>query len=202
MTSMQALLYRFGLTEDEVADAVAEQFADVPIPGAAELSSTDVEVLSDAELVIGSDAVAARRRARTATLVDQISLLMGPSTAEVAQAAGVSESRVRHWASVTRPVELLDLTGAWATRAGASQLISSGPRPRAQKWARQIAAAWPQMDGVWYRSSMLGGGYCAALWSPAADAMPNRPVLSVPLSHAALWRPLALICEQIGYRLG
>lgn len=99
VTTMQALLDRFAMTEGEVAEAVAEQLAGVAATGTAELSSTDVGVLSDAGLVIGPDAVAAGRRARTATLADQISLLMGPSAAQVAQAAGVCESRVRHWAS-------------------------------------------------------------------------------------------------------
>ncbi len=37
-----------------------------------------------------------------------------------------------------RSMRLLDLTGDWPTRAGASQAISSGPRPRAQAWARAI----------------------------------------------------------------
>jgi hypothetical protein len=102
---------------------------------------------------------------------------------------------------LTRPLALLDLTGPWATRAGASQAISTGPRPRAQRWARVIAAAWPALDGIWYRSSMLGGGRCAAVWTLAADAIPARPLLSMPLSHPALWGPLAVICERVGYRL-
>jgi hypothetical protein len=103
---------------------------------------------------------------------------------------------------LTRSVRLLDLAGGWPTRAGASQALCSGPRPRAQAWARAITQAWPELDGVWYPSSMLGGGHCVSLWSPAADALPPTPMLSVPLSHPALWGPLALICERIGYRLG
>ena len=39
---------------------------------------------------------------------------------------------------LTRSVRLLDLTGDWPTRAGASQALASGPRPRAQAWARTI----------------------------------------------------------------
>lgn len=101
-----------------------------------------------------------------------------------------------------RPVDLLDVTGAWATRAGASQALSVGPRPRAQEWARAITSAWPDLQGVWYRSSMLAGGHCAALWLPAADALPHQPEISLPLSHPSLWGPLALVCERIGYRLG
>lgn len=102
---------------------------------------------------------------------------------------------------LTRPVRLLDLSGSWPTRAGASQTLCSGPRPRAQAWARTIAQAWPDLDGLWYPSSMLGGGCCAALWTPGTDAVPPTPLLSVPLAHPALWGPLAEACERIGYRL-
>ena len=104
---------------------------------------------------------------------------------------------------LTPPVRLLDLSGTWPTRAGASQALCSGPRPRAQAWARAITQAWrPELDGIWYPSSMLGGWYCVALWQPAADALPTTPVLSIPLSHPGLWDSLAALCERIGYRLG
>lgn len=103
---------------------------------------------------------------------------------------------------LTRTLSLLDLTGLWPTRAGASQVIASGPRPQAQAWARVIADAWPDVDGLWYRSSMHGRGHCAALWDPAADAIPDRPLMSIPLAHPALWDALADACEQLGYRLG
>lgn len=103
---------------------------------------------------------------------------------------------------LTRPMSLLDVTGLWPTRAGASQAIASGPRPQAQAWARVIADTWPDLDGIWYRSSMHGPGHCAALWQPAEDALPTAPLLSIPLAHPALWNALALACEQLGYRLG
>lgn len=103
---------------------------------------------------------------------------------------------------LTRAVSLLDLTGAWPTRAGASQALTSGPRPRAQAWARAIADAWPDLDGLWYRSSMYGRGHCAALWAAGEHAVPPTPLLSIPLAHPALWDALAHACEQLGYRLG
>lgn len=103
---------------------------------------------------------------------------------------------------LTRTVSLLDLTGLWPTRAGASQAIAAGPRPQAQAWARVIADTWPDLDGLWYRSSMHGRGHCAALWSLSVDAIPDTPLLSVPLAHPALWDALAHACERLGYRLG
>lgn len=103
---------------------------------------------------------------------------------------------------LNRPVSLLDLSGGWPTQAGASQTLCSGPGPRAQAWARAITDAWPDLEGLWYPSAMLGGGHCVALWTPAADVLPTEPARSMPLAHPAFWDPLAMICEQIGYRLG
>lgn len=99
MTPMQALLDRFGLTEDEVVEALAEQLAAVPSAGAAGLSAPDVDSLSAGGLSFGRAADRAGHRARSQAVAEQLSLLTGPDTAEVAAAAGVSESRVRHWAS-------------------------------------------------------------------------------------------------------
>jgi len=103
---------------------------------------------------------------------------------------------------LARSLDVLDLSVTWPTLAGASQTLCSGPRPRAGAWARCIAQAWPDLGGLWYPSSMLGGGYCVALWLPAADAVPTSPEISTPLSHPSLWGPLALACERIGYRIG
>ena len=41
----------------------------------------------------------------------------------------------------TRPLRLLDLTGEWTTKIGASMAISTGPHERARRWARAFFAA-------------------------------------------------------------
>ena len=86
---------------------------------------------------------------------------------------------------VARSLRLLDLTGLWPARAGASTAISSGPRPRAQAWARRIYEAYPWLDGIFYGSSMDGNAPCAALFERAVDALPASPRL-----HRALVDPL------------
>jgi RES domain-containing protein len=101
----------------------------------------------------------------------------------------------------TRAVRLLDLTGDWPTRAGASQAMSSGPRTRAQAWAREIHAAYPKIEGVWYPSSMHGGHPAVALWERAASALPAEPDVDVPLAHAGLMPDLARIASRLGYLL-
>jgi hypothetical protein len=86
---------------------------------------------------------------------------------------------------VVRSIPLLDLTGHWPTRAGASTAITSGPRSRAQAWARHIYDAYPRIGGVFYGSSMDGGSPCAALFERALDALPV-----LPRQHRALVDPL------------
>ena len=102
----------------------------------------------------------------------------------------------------TRTMRLLDLTGLWPTRAGASQEISSGSRERTQEWARVMRAAYPGLDGLWYRSSMDSGDPSICLWDPpAGDALPESPEILVPLDHPGLDVPLARICEDLNYTL-
>lgn len=102
---------------------------------------------------------------------------------------------------LTRTVHLLDLSGSWPTRAGASQAISAGRRDRSRAWARAVRAAFPDLDGLWYPSSMHAGQPCVALWTPGADALPADPELSLALAHPVLSEPLAQACDEIGYRL-
>jgi hypothetical protein len=86
---------------------------------------------------------------------------------------------------VVRPIPLLDLTGLWPTRAGASTAISSGPRVRAQAWARRIYEAYPGLEGIFYSSSIDANSPCAALVERARNALP-----AFPRQHRALVDPL------------
>jgi hypothetical protein len=84
------------------------------------------------------------------------------------------------------PVALLDLAGAWPTRAGASTAISSGPRPRARRWSQTIYEAYPAIAGLWYRSSMGGNRPAVALYERATPALPARPMFHRALADSAL----------------
>jgi hypothetical protein len=103
--------------------------------------------------------------------------------------------------ATTRPLRLLDLTGLWPTRAGASGAIATGPHVRAQRWARAIYAAYPGLDGLIYRSSMNGRGVCHALWAPAKDAIPRSPLFHRRLEDPVLYDALRVACANIGYVL-
>lgn len=102
---------------------------------------------------------------------------------------------------LTRSVRLLDLSGDWPTRAGASQAISTGPRSRAQEWSRAIYDAYPSVEGLWYPSSMHGGHPSAVLFERAEDALPVAAELDVPLSHVGLLPDLARGANTLGYLL-
>jgi hypothetical protein len=98
-------------------------------------------------------------------------------------------------------VALLDLTGKWPTRARASANINSGPRPRCRRWSGAIYDAYPDLDGLYYASSMNGNEPAVALYERALKALPRSPVLNRPLSDAPLLIPVERIAAELGYDL-
>ncbi|CRK56242.1 FIG01038536: hypothetical protein [Alloactinosynnema sp. L-07] len=133
-------------------------------------------------------------------------LTVRTSVAEVFQQTSVVDRTTRRPHLVVfrpkRTLRLLDLCGLWPTRAGASQEISSGNKSVTQAWARAIRSAHPELDGVWYRSSMDSGEPAICLWDPPArGALPTTPDLLLPLDYPGLDLPLARICEELNYTL-
>lgn len=125
--------------------------------------------------------------------------------AEVFQATRVVERAFRSpaWVAfdVGRDVRLLDLMGAWPTRAGASMAVSSGVRARSRRWSQAIYDAFPDVDGLVYPSSMHAGTPCVALYERAEAAVPKNPMF-----HRQLLDPIALTllknaCREVGYLL-
>jgi hypothetical protein len=101
-----------------------------------------------------------------------------------------------------RKVSLLDLTGFWATHVGASANLSSGPRDVTRAWSRAFHEAYPQADGLLYRSSMSGGRcFAVALYERAEDAMPTTPQIDLPLGHSRLRGALAEGARRLGYEI-
>lgn len=102
---------------------------------------------------------------------------------------------------IRRPVTLLDLTGSWPTRAGASMKISSGPRPTVQRWSRTIYATYPEIEGIYYGSSMHANEPCVALYEHAVDALPPRPLFNRRLSDPTWLETLRSTAADLGYLL-
>jgi hypothetical protein len=100
-----------------------------------------------------------------------------------------------------RDLRLLDLTGTWPTQAGASMAISSGARPRARRWSQAIYAAFPDVDGIHYGSSMNANQPAQALFERAHNAVPLAPTLDRALADAALVGRLAAAAHRLNYRI-
>jgi hypothetical protein len=100
----------------------------------------------------------------------------------------------------TRQLRLLDLTGSWPVRAGASYTINTGRKDHCRLWAQAIHTERPDLDGLWHHSSMTGGTLIT-LFTHAADSFPERPGFDMPLAHPGLRLPLLDACRSIGYRL-
>jgi hypothetical protein len=133
-------------------------------------------------------------------------LTVRTSGAEVFQTSSTVDRKTRGPRLVivrpTRTLQLLDLTGLWPTRVGASQEISSGPKKITQAWARAIRSALPDLDGLWYRSSMDSGFPAVCLWDPpAGTALPIAPDVLLPMDHPGLDVPLGRVCEELNYTL-
>lgn len=94
---------------------------------------------------------------------------------------------------------LLDLTGGWPTRAGASMQINSGPRPRARRWSRDAYEAYPEILGLYYPSSMYANQPAAALYERAKPLLPRSPSFHAPLSSPGL---LPYLRSAVGAKLG
>jgi hypothetical protein len=89
-------------------------------------------------------------------------------------------------------------TGSWATRVGGTYALSTGPDSITQRWARRIVEVFPDLDGMRY-NSRFAGGPCAVWFPPALNAMPPRPVLSLPLTHPGFALRVAAASQRLGY---
>lgn len=102
--------------------------------------------------------------------------------------------------SPRRELRLLDLTGTWPVRNGASHSINTGRHDLCRQWARAIYEHGPDADGLYYSSAMTGRP-CVALRTAAADSFPARPSFSHALAAPLLRGLLQAAVNEVGYRL-
>jgi hypothetical protein len=105
--------------------------------------------------------------------------------------------------NTVRPLSLLDLTGDFAARMGASTAIHSGSRVRARGWARDLYEAFPLAEGVLYSSSIHAGAAALALNERVlrAPLFPPHPELHRALADDVLLDPLKHAAQALGYAL-
>jgi hypothetical protein len=88
----------------------------------------------------------------------------------------------------------------WSAASRACSCCFSGRSPHSitQRWVRRIVEAFTELDGLRY-NSRFGGHPCAALFLPSITAMPDRPVMSLPLTHPGLVSQVAVAARLLGY---
>jgi hypothetical protein len=100
-------------------------------------------------------------------------------------------------------LKLLDLSGDFATRMGASMAIHSGSRGRARGWARDLYEAYPEVQGILYAASMHGGQHAIALNERALKEplFPAHPLFHRALGDDVMLDPLKHAARELGYAL-
>jgi RES domain-containing protein len=98
-------------------------------------------------------------------------------------------------------ITLLDLRGIFATAIGASMAIHSGPRSRARTWARDLYEAYPDIQGLYYGSSMNGHSPAIVLNERARQAIPEQPQIHRALNDDLLVEILQKIAVRLSYGL-
>lgn len=102
-----------------------------------------------------------------------------------------------------RDCRLLDLTGAYTTRVGASMALNTGNRRTARMWAQRLHDAYGETMGIYYASSMHGNAPAIALTDRAEkiSALPTFPSFNRALADDALLDVLKHCASTLGYRL-
>jgi len=125
--------------------------------------------------------------------------------AEVFQATRrIDRTRNAPWLVVfalREEVNVLDLRGTFATKVGASTAIHSGPRSRAHAWARELYEAYPDIQGLYYGSSMNGHAPAIALNERTTQAMPEQPLFHRALNDDTLVETLQQTALRLSYGL-
>lgn len=104
---------------------------------------------------------------------------------------------------LARSLDLIDLTGDFATRIGASMKMHSGPRARSRRWACELYEAFPAADGILYGWSMNRGEPALALTDRAEKRaiFPAHPLLHRALADDVLVDTLKDAAYRLGYAL-
>jgi hypothetical protein len=81
--------------------------------------------------------------------------------------------------------------------------INTGSRFRAQRWSLAIHAAYPDLHGIYYSSSMHANQPAIAFYerAEASGAMPAHPLFHRSLNDPALLTVLRNAAADLGYLL-
>ena len=101
------------------------------------------------------------------------------------------------------PIRLLDLTGTFPTRAGASMGLMAGPRSVSRTWARAFHDSYPEIDGLYYPSSMHANCPAMVLNERArkSGVVPEQTSFHRSLGDPAILSILRNAAHSLGYAL-
>ena len=122
------------------------------------------------------------------------------------QTRRIDRVRDARWLAIfelQRSARLLDLTGTYPTRVGASMAINSGSRVRAREWAQRFYEAYEDLHGIYYASSMHANQPAIALNDRAekTQTLPAHPRFNRALADDALLDVLKHAAAALGYGL-
>ncbi|ERG64478.1 hypothetical protein L332_08445 [Agrococcus pavilionensis RW1] len=99
----------------------------------------------------------------------------------------------------SRELELLDLTGLWPVRQGASGSLHAAAKSTCRTWAAAIHdQLGERIDGLQVLSTMTSRPM-VVLFGRAADAFPAAPEFSRPLAHAAVQMLAVDAADSLGW---
>ena len=101
---------------------------------------------------------------------------------------------------LTTELNLLDLSDTFPVKAGGSMKLVSGPTLYAQNWARSFYDCYPEIQGIYYPSSLTNRPVVAVYERAALlNPFPLTPQFHRALRDALLIEPLRNACKDIGY---
>lgn len=99
-------------------------------------------------------------------------------------------------------VRLLNLTDTFCIRVGASAKLVTGPFLHAQNWSRGFYEAYPDIQGLYYRSSLTNRPTIALYERANKPSMfPGNPLFHRALTDPTLHKALVALGAEIGYGL-
>jgi RES domain len=118
----------------------------------------------------------------------------------------IDRVRAAPWLAVfelERKVSLLDLSGSYPTRAGASMAINTGSRARAREWAQRFYESHADLHGIHDASSMHANRSAVVLddRAEAHGALPAHPLFNRALADDAMLDVLKHAAAALGYGL-
>lgn len=101
---------------------------------------------------------------------------------------------------LARGLKLLNTSSEWPVRAGGNMAINSGVRHRSREWSRAIYRHYPEVEGIWYPSSLTNQP-SVALYERALSALPAAVTLNLSLRDPSLFGDLTHAASRLGYTM-